>query len=90
MNPRLFVLPLVFGVFLTAFLYSLAYLLASHTQGFAQDVGYLIVGLLAFAYPLEMFFHDREPPLALLVAVGLLDVLLLSLPAFLFMWWRRK
>ncbi|HKF58771.1 MAG TPA: hypothetical protein VKJ45_25250 [Blastocatellia bacterium] len=88
MNTRLFVLPLVFGVFLSGFLYSLGYLLAWHTQGFAQDAGYLIVVLLA--YPLDMLFHDREPPLALLVAVGLLDILLLSLPAFLFMWWRRK
>jgi hypothetical protein len=87
-KTRLFVLPLLFGVFLTGFLYSLAYLLAWHTQGFAQDAGYLIVGLLA--YPIEMFFHDREPLLAILVAVGLLDVLLLSLPAFLFMWWRHK
>jgi amino acid permease len=87
-EPRLFLLSLVFGVFLMAFLYSLAYLLAWHTQGFAQNVGYLIAMLLAF--PLSMFFHDREPPLAILAAMAVFDVLLLSLPAFLFMLVRRK
>ena len=51
-------------------------------------MGELIAMLLA--YPISMFFHDREKPLTVLLFVALFDVLLFSFPAFIIMVGRRK
>jgi hypothetical protein len=75
------------GILLTASGYGLSYLLSRH-QGFPQDLGYLIAAVLAF--PLFIFFHDREAPIMILVLVALLDSLVLSLPVFIFLMAYRE
>ncbi|HEY9500930.1 MAG TPA: hypothetical protein VIR01_04790 [Pyrinomonadaceae bacterium] len=75
------------GIFLTGFLYALSYLL-SRMEGFSQLLGSLIAMLLAF--PLFVFFHDREAPIVILILVAMLDVTVLSAPALIFLTVRRK
>ncbi len=75
------------GILLTASGYLLSYLLSRH-QGIPQDLGYLIAVVLAF--PLVVFFHDREAPIMILMMVALLDSLVLSLPVFIFLMAFRK
>ena len=84
---KLLLISLGSGIFLTIFLYDLSYLL-SRIDGFAQVLGYLIATLLAF--PVFIFFHDREPPIVILILVVMLDVTVLSAPALIFLTARRK
>ncbi len=58
-NTRPLLISLGSGIFLTVLLYAFSYLLSRY-DGFSQVLGGLIAMLLAF--PLFMFFHDREPP----------------------------
>jgi hypothetical protein len=86
-NTKRLLLSLATGILLTSFLYTLSYVLSRY-EGILQGIGYLIAMLLAF--PLFMFFHEREPPMIILIAVVLFDVIVLSLPAVIFLSARRK
>jgi hypothetical protein len=86
-DTKRLLLSLFSGVFLTVFLYILSFVL-SRFEGIVQAVGAVLAALLAF--PLFLFFHDQEPPIALLIAVGLFDVCVLSLPAFILLTARRS